>query len=84
MSLADRILSALKTVVLIEERVFRLSSSVDALKDATETKLANHETRLTRIETMIEIARPGGSVLRVAAPGAASDTDNSSVGGAHR
>jgi hypothetical protein len=54
MSLADRILSGLKTVVLIEERVSRLGSSVDALKDATETKLANHETRLTRIETLIE------------------------------
>lgn len=84
MSLADRILSGLRTVVLIEERVSRLSSNVDALKDATETKLANHETRLTRIETMIEIARPDGSVLRVAARGEVSDTDNSSGGGADR
>ena len=77
MSLADRILSGLKTVVLIEERVSRLGSSVDALKDTTETKFANHETRLTRIETLIEIARPDGSVLRIRAPGEASDTDNS-------
>ena len=84
MSLADRILSGLKTVVLIEERVSRLGSSVDALKGATETKLANHETRLTRIETLIEIARPDGSVLRIAAPGEASDTENSSGGGADR
>jgi hypothetical protein len=84
MSLADRILSGLKTVVLIEERVSRLGSSVDALKDATETKLANHETRLTRIETLIEIARPDGSVLRIAEPAETSDTDNSSGGGADR
>jgi len=64
--------------------VSRLGSGIDALKEATETKLANHETRLTRIETLIEIARPDGSVLRIAAPGEASETDNSSGGGADR
>jgi hypothetical protein len=84
MSVADRIFSGLKTVVLIEERVSRPGSSVDALKDATESKLANHETRLTRIETLIEIARPDGSGLRIAAPGEASDTDHSSGGEAGR
>jgi len=69
MSLADRILSGLKTVVLIEERVSTLASSLATLREATEAKLANHETRLTRIETLIEIARPDGAVLRIALPG---------------
>lgn len=69
MSLADRILSGLKTVVLIEERVSRLDSSLTTLRDTTQAKLANHETRLTRIETIIEIARPDGSTLRIAPPG---------------
>lgn len=72
MSLADRVLSGLKTVVLIEERVSRLDSGVQALKDTAEAKLANHETRLTRIETIIEVARPDGSTLRLASPGDAS------------
>jgi predicted component of type VI protein secretion system len=68
MSLADRILSGLKTVVLIEERVLKLDSSLMTLRDTTQAKLANHETRLTRIETMIEIARPDGSTLRIVPP----------------
>lgn len=74
MSLAERILSGLKTVVLIEERVSTLASSLTTLRDASEARLANHEARLTRIETMIEIARPDGSVLRIAAPGQAPDS----------
>ncbi len=66
MSFTDRILSGLKTVVLIEERVTALSATVAALKIAAEAKLANHEARLTRIETIIEIARPDGTTLRIA------------------
>jgi hypothetical protein len=74
MSLADRILSGLKTVVLIEERVSRLDAGVQALKDAAEAKLANHEARLTRIETLIEIVRPDGAMLRIASPGQGPDS----------
>jgi hypothetical protein len=74
MSLADRILSGLKTVVLIEERVSRLDAGVQALKDTAEGKLANHEARLTRIETIIEIARPDGAMLRIALPGQGPDS----------
>ena len=73
MSLADRVLSGLSTVVLIKGRVSRLDSSLTALRRTTRAKLANHETRLTRIETIIEIVRPDGSTLRVAAPGEADD-----------
>jgi predicted component of type VI protein secretion system len=74
MSLADRIISGLRTVVLIEERVSRLDSSLTTLTDTVQGKLANHETRLTRIETMIEIARPDGSTLRIASPGQTPST----------
>ena len=80
MSLADRILSGLRTVVLIEERVSRLDSTLTGLRRTTQAKLANHETRLTRIETIIEIARPDGSTLRVAAPGQAADPGAGAAG----
>lgn len=73
MSLGERILSGLKTVVPSEERVSALASSLATLRGATEAKLANHETRITRIETMIEIARPDGAVLRIAMPGRVVD-----------
>ena len=65
MSRADRVLSGLRTVVA-EERVSTLDSSLTVLRGTTQAKLANHETRLTRIETIIESARPNGSALRVA------------------
>ncbi len=68
MSFTDRILSGLKTVVLIEERVTSLSATIKELKGTAESKLANHEARLTRIETIIEIARPDGTTLRIAPP----------------
>jgi hypothetical protein len=67
-SFTDRILSGLKTVVLIEERVTSLSAALKDLKGFAEAKLANHEARLTRIETIIEIARPDGSTMRIAPP----------------
>jgi hypothetical protein len=67
-SFADRILAGLKTVVLIEERVTTLSHTVRDLKAVAEGKLADHERRLTRVETIIEIARPDGSTLRIAPP----------------
>ena len=53
-------------MVLIEEKTSALAGAVRDLRGATESKLANHETRLTRIETLIEIARPDGNVLRIA------------------
>ncbi len=68
MSITDRILSGLKTVVLIEERVTTLSAAIKELKGTAEAKLADHESRLTRIETIIEIAKPDGSTLRIAPP----------------
>jgi len=55
MSRADRVLSGLRTV-LVEERVSTLDSNLTVLRGTTQAKLANHETRLTRIETIIESA----------------------------
>jgi hypothetical protein len=68
LSFSDRILSGLKTVVLIEERVTALSAAIKELKTAAEAKLADHESRLTRMETIIEIVKPDGGTLRIAPP----------------
>jgi hypothetical protein len=68
MSLADRVLTALKTVVLIDERVTTLTTTLRDLKAAAEAKLNDHERRLTRLETIVEIARPDGATLRIAPP----------------
>lgn len=64
MSLADRIINALRTLVLIEERTRGLEERVKA----AAVKLENHEARLVRLETLVEIARPDGSVLRLKPP----------------
>ena len=66
MSFGDRILSGLKSIVLIEERTKALDEVLKSLKGKVEGSLADHERRLTRLETIIEIARPDGAVLRIA------------------
>jgi hypothetical protein len=68
MSLADRVLTSLRTVVLIDERVTILTTTLRDLKVAAEGRLNDHERRLTRLETIIEIARPDGATLRIAPP----------------
>jgi len=65
-TLGDRVLGGLKTIILIEERTNALDDALKGLKAKIETGLADHEKRLTRIETIIEIARPDGAVLRIA------------------
>lgn len=69
MSIGERILGGLKTIVLIEERTKVLDDMVKSLKSKVDTTLTDHEKRLTRLETIIEIARPDGTVLRTAPPG---------------
>lgn len=66
MSFGERLLGSLKTIVLIEERNKTLDEAVRSLKTKVETTLADHEKRLTRLETIIEITRPDGGVLRIA------------------
>lgn len=66
MSLTDRVFSALRTIVLIDERTKLTDETLKALKAKAEAGLADHEKRLTRLETIIEIARPDGTILRIA------------------
>jgi len=71
MSIGDRIVSGLKTIVLIEEPTKSLDDTIKGLKAKVEGSLTDHERRLTRLETIVEIVRPDGSVLRIA-PSASS------------
>jgi hypothetical protein len=65
-SLGDRVLSGLKTIVLIEERTKALDDALKGLKVKIENSVVDHEKRLTRLETIVEITRPDGGVLRIA------------------
>jgi hypothetical protein len=55
-------LGAIRSIILIDERMNALSKRVDELAD----ELRHISTRLTRLETIVEIARADGAVLRVA------------------
>ena len=66
MSLGERVLSGLKTIVLIEERTKALDDALKGLKAKIDSSVADHEKRLTRLETIVEITRPDGGVLRIA------------------
>ncbi|MTJ83643.1 MAG: hypothetical protein F8N37_21870 [Telmatospirillum sp.] len=68
MSLGDRILSGLKTIVLIEERTKALDEALKGVRAKIESSVADHEKRLTRLETIVEITRPDGGVLRITPP----------------
>ena len=65
MSLISDVLATVKSTILIDEHVQRLSGKVDRLAD----EVRQMSTRLTRVETIIEIARPDGAVLRIAPDG---------------
>ena len=65
MSFGDRVLAGLRTIVLIEERTRQLDEALKSIRAKLDTQLADHEKRLVRIETMIEIARPDGATLRI-------------------
>jgi hypothetical protein len=67
MSLISDVLATVKTTILIDEHVQRLSGKLDRLGD----EVRQISTRLTRVETIIEIARPDGAVLRIAPEGKA-------------
>ena len=68
MSFGDRIVNGLKTIVLMEERIKGLDEAMKSVKSKVEGGLTDHERRLTRLETIIEIARPDGAALRIAPP----------------
>jgi len=65
-SFGDRVLAGLKTIVLIEERAKALDELLKAVSAKVEAGLADHEKRLVRLETVVEITRPQGGVLRIA------------------
>lgn len=67
-SLGERILSGLKTIVLIEGRTKALDDAFKGLKSKIDNSVADHEKRLTRLETIVEITRPDGGALRIASP----------------
>jgi hypothetical protein len=48
----------------LAERITVLADGVKTLV----TKIEDHEARLVRLETIVEIARPDGSVLRISPP----------------
>ncbi|MCW8308819.1 hypothetical protein AruPA_17430 [Acidiphilium sp. PA] len=50
-------------------RLAALGERIAVLADGVKTivaKVEDHEARLVRLETIVEIARPDGSVLRIA------------------
>lgn len=64
--MGDRVLAGLKTIVLIEERTKALDDAMRGLRAKLDNTLTDHEKRLTRLETIVEITRPDGGVLRIA------------------
>jgi hypothetical protein len=71
MSFGERLLSGLRTIVLIEERTKALDGRLDKVEAKVGIGLADHESRLVRLETIVAIARPDGSVLRIGRDGPA-------------
>jgi hypothetical protein len=63
-SLYGDAIAAIKSIILIDERVQSVTGKVDRL--AVEVR--RMADRLTRLETIIEIARLDGAVLRIAHP----------------
>ena len=64
MSLYGDAIAAIKAIVLLDERVQSVAGKVDKLSD----EVRRMSDRLTRLETVVEIARPDGAVLRIAPP----------------
>ena len=62
MSMIKDILSGLKTTIEFNGKVASVANSIDRLA----TDVRDLDRRLVRVETIIEIARPDGGVLRIA------------------
>ena len=69
MTFGDRVLSGLRTIVLLEERTKALNDTLTSVAVKVEAGMADHEKRLTRLETIVEIVRADGAHLRLAAGG---------------
>jgi len=55
-------MSGLKTTIELNGKVISVANAVDRLA----TDMRDLDRRLVRVETIIEIARPDGGVLRIA------------------
>ena len=55
MSFYDRIVGGLKNQILLSDQVTRISANVDKL----QADIFDHEKRLIRIETLIDLTRSG-------------------------
>lgn len=66
MSALGDIMTGLKTVMGLTEKVETLTRNVDRLAG----ELHDMDRRLVRLETIIEVTRNDGAVLRIAKPGA--------------
>ncbi len=62
MSLYGEAISAIRSIILIDERVQSLAGKVDRLAD----EVLRQSQRLVRLETIIEITHPDGTMLRIA------------------
>jgi hypothetical protein len=58
------ILTSLKTAIELNGKVVSVANAVDRLA----TDVRDLDRRLVRVETIIEIARPDGSVPRITGP----------------
>lgn len=65
MTLYGEAIAAIRSIILIDERVQSLAGKVDQLAD----EVRGMAQRLVRLETIIEVTRPDGGVLRIAGTG---------------
>ncbi len=65
MSALGDIMSGLRTVMALTDKVETLTKNVDGLGK----QLGDVDRRLVRLETIIEVTRNDGAVLRIAKPG---------------
>lgn len=64
MSLYGDAVAAIRSVILIDERVQSVAAKVDRLAD----EVRDMRERLVRVETIVEVTRQGGRTPRIAAP----------------
>jgi hypothetical protein len=62
MSAISDILAGLKTAIELNSKVVSVANAVDRLA----TDMRDFDRRLVRVETIIEITRPDGGVMRIA------------------
>jgi hypothetical protein len=64
MSAIKDILEGLKTAIELNSKVVSVAKAVDGMA----TDIRDLDRRLVRVETIIEIARPDGTTLRISPP----------------